>query len=69
MTQTNANPDNLHTVSAETLSKVLRDIDLLPKLDQWVVIDPQGNLYRGTIEQMTGVLMRQHPLMRPLSSM
>lgn len=64
MTQTATIPRDMQPVSVETLTRAMQEIGLLPKPDQWIVIDPQGRMYKGTVEQMTRLLVREHPLMR-----
>lgn len=64
MTQTAGTRDQLNPVSIETLTRAMQEIDLLPKPDQWIVIDPHGRMYKGTVEQMTRLLVQEHPLMR-----
>lgn len=64
MTQTCTMPRDMRPVSVETLTRAMREINLLPKPDQWLVVDPQGRMYKGTVEQMTRVLVQAHPLMR-----
>lgn len=58
-------PKSTQEVSVAALEQAMREIGLLTKPDQWLLIDPQGRMYRGTVEQMLAVLVRQHPLMRP----
>lgn len=61
---TSATPRDMQPVSVETLTRAMQEIDLLPKPDQWIVIDPQGRMYKGTVAQMTRLLVQEHPLMR-----
>lgn len=63
-TQTAAMPKDMQPVSLETLTRAMQEIDLLPKPDQWILIDPQGRMYKGTVEQMTRLLVQEHPLLR-----
>ena len=64
ITQAAGTWDKLKPVSMETLTRAMQEIDLLPKPDQWIVIDPHGRMYKGTVEQMTRPLVQEHPLMR-----
>jgi hypothetical protein len=34
----------------------------IPKNDQWVVVDAEGNIYKGTVEQVFGLVLKRHPL-------
>lgn len=62
--ETNATQHDTQPVSVEALTRAMQEIGLLPQPDQWIVIDPQGRMYEGTVEQMTRLLVREHPLMR-----
>lgn len=64
MDGTSSTTGDMKPVSLETLTRAMQEIDLLPKPDQWIVIDPQGRMYKGTVEQMTRLLVQEHPLMR-----
>lgn len=63
-TTTAATPRETQPVSFEALARAMEAIDLLPKPNQWIVIDPHGRMYKGTVEQMTMLLVQEHPLMR-----
>lgn len=68
MDATTATTGNLEPVRLETVLKAMEEISLLPKPDQWVVIDPHGRMYKGKVEDVTRVLMAEHPLLKtPLS--
>ena len=64
MDGTSAMPGDMKPVSLETLTRALQEIDLLPKPDQWIVIDPQGRMYKGKVEEVTRVLLAEHPLLK-----
>jgi hypothetical protein len=55
---------DMKPVSLETLTRAMQEIDLLPKPDQWIVVDPQGRMYKGTVEQVLPVLTAAHPLFK-----
>lgn len=59
-----ASTGNMKPVTIETMLNAMREIDLLPKLDQWIVVDPQGRMYHGTYEQVMPVMLAQHPLLK-----
>lgn len=48
---------NTTTVSVEAMTRVMQEIDLLPKPDQWTLIDPQGRFYTGKVEDVMRVLI------------
>lgn len=62
-TQTRAMPRDMQPVSVETMRRAMQEIDLLTKPDQWILVDPQGRMYKGTVEQMTRLLAQHHPLL------
>lgn len=35
--------------------------------NEWIVVDPQGQMFKGTVEEMTQILLREHPLLKNLS--
>jgi putative phage-type endonuclease len=59
---TEAMPRDIQPVSVETPTRAIPDIDLLQKPNQWTVIDPKGRMHKGTLEQMTQLLVQQRPL-------
>ena len=64
MDGTSAAIGDLKPVSLDTLTRAMQEIDLLPKPDQWIVIDPQGRMYKGKVEDVTRVLLAEHPLLK-----
>lgn len=64
MDRTSAATGDMKPVSLETLTKAMQEIDLLPKSDQWIVIDPHGRVHKGKVEDMTRVLLAEHPLLK-----
>lgn len=63
MSNTTASTGSTTPVSIEAMTKAMQEIDLLPKPDHWVVIDPQGRVYKGKVEDVTRVLLAEHPLL------
>jgi hypothetical protein len=62
-TPTRAMPRDIQPVSVETPTNAIQQgIDLMQKPNQWTVIDPQGRMHKGTLEQMTRLLVQQRPL-------
>jgi|GWRWMinimDraft_8_1066016.scaffolds.fasta_scaffold27916_1 hypothetical protein len=64
MDGTSAATGDMKPVSLETLTRTMQEIDLLPKPDQWIVIDPQGQMFKGKVEDVTRVLLAEHPLLK-----
>lgn len=63
-----ASTGNTEQVSLDAILKAVREIDMLQKPDQWIVIDPHGRMYKGTVEQVLPVLTAAHPMFKkPLS--
>jgi hypothetical protein len=62
MAATESNITDTKDMSFEALIKAMREADILPKPDKWTVIDPQGRIYQGTVDQMTILLAQAHPL-------
>lgn len=56
--------EDMQPVSMETMTRAMKEIDLLPKPDQWIVIDPQGRTYKGKVEQVLPVLTAAHPFFK-----
>ena len=67
MDVTSATTGDMKPVSLETLTRAMQEIDRLPKPDQWIVIDPQGRMYKGKVEEVIRVLLAEHPLLKRLS--
>jgi hypothetical protein len=62
-TMNEAMPRDIHPVSMETPTNAIHQgIDMLQKPNQWIVIDPQGRTHKGTLDQMTQLLMQQRQL-------
>jgi hypothetical protein len=48
--------------SLDDINKAVELIKSLPTLDQWLIVNPQGQMYKGTIEQMLPIMFKAHPL-------
>lgn len=55
---------NTTPISIEAIAKAMQEINLFPKPDKWVLIDPQGRVYVGKVEDVTRILMMEHPLLK-----
>ena len=64
MDGTSATTGDMKPVSLETLTRAMQE---MPKPDQWIVIDPQGRMYKGKVEEVIRVLLAEHPLLKRLS--
>jgi hypothetical protein len=57
-----------NTMTIEKILDAARSADkLISDNDKWIVIDPQGTIYTGKVEDVTRVLLAEHPLMKSLS--
>ncbi|MDP2263274.1 MAG: hypothetical protein Q8K24_08960 [Hydrogenophaga sp.] len=64
MNDTTATTGGTSTVSIAAMTRAMQEVDLLPLPDQWVVIDPQGRVYKGKVEDVARVLLAEHPLLK-----
>lgn len=64
MSNTTDTTGNTAPVSIAAMTKAKQEINLLPKPDQWVLIDPQGRVYTGSVTDVTRVLLMEHPLLK-----
>lgn len=64
MDMTTATTGGGSALTIEDMLETLRKVDALPKLDKWIVINPQGQVFTGTLEQVLPVLMREHPMVK-----
>ena len=62
-TQTSANPDS-SAFNLKTLEEAILKLRALPKNDQWLLVDPNGNLHKGDIHAIAYVIMCNHPIGR-----
>ncbi len=66
---TTGSTGNFNPPTPEQIRKAVDAIDAikaLPKLNEWMLFDPSGRAYKGTIEDITRVVLQHHPLMKPL---
>ena len=54
-------------ITVEELKRVMQEIDLLPKLEDWILAAPDGRVFKGKPEELLQVLMPYHPLLKPRS--
>lgn len=54
-----------------TMDKLLEAIEavknLPPPNDKWILVNPQGEMMVGTVEQILPHIVRQHPLFKTIS--
>ena len=52
------------TLTMDTLREAIEKIKAIPEATQWLVVDPQGRMYEGTVEQVMSFVMIRHPLFK-----
>jgi hypothetical protein len=52
------------SLNLKTLEEAILELRSLPKNDQWLLVDPNGNLHKGDISAVAYVIMRNHPINR-----
>lgn len=55
----------MSTMTLELLQEMIDKLKAIPKNDQWVLINPEGEIYKGTVQQMSLILLKRHPLCQP----
>ena len=63
MTNTTTKSDG-SMITLENIREAVLKLDGLPKSDKWIVINPQGQAFTGTVEQVLPILMQEHPLIK-----
>jgi putative phage-type endonuclease len=61
-TTTEAMPRDMLHVSVKTPTRAMQEIELSHKPNLWFVTDPQGRTHKGTLEQMTQLLVQQRQI-------
>lgn len=62
---TTASTSNMKPISAADIERAMREIDLLPKNKDWLLMDPAGNYWKtDDIAVLMGVLAQHHPLLK-----
>lgn len=61
-TITTATNHTIPSPTVEGMRRMIEEIRSLTVKDQWMLIDPQGRAYIGTVQQVLPVLMGAHPL-------
>lgn len=56
------------SISICDIEAAAKKIDELSKDAKWVVIKPNGQIYSGSYEDIVGVVLQDHPLLKPISS-
>lgn len=61
---TTASTSNMKPLTAADIERAMREIDLLPKNKDWLLMDPNGNCWKtDNIAVLMGVLAQHHPLL------
>lgn len=67
MTDTTASTSTQQPVSLETMLHAMREIDLLPKNTEWMLVSPDGRMWKGEPTELLKVLMPHHPLLKGIT--
>jgi hypothetical protein len=61
-TYTSANP-NAHSLSLDELERVVKDLEKLMLPDEWMLMSPDGRVWKGDVQKLILVLAPHHPLL------
>lgn len=50
------------SLTMQDLKDAITKLKATPKNDQWLLISPTGEAYKGTVKQILPLLMKHHPL-------
>lgn len=64
MSDTTATTGPMQPVSLEKIHQVVRELELVPRLTEWVLCSPDGKMWKGKPEELLQVLMPHHPLLK-----
>ena len=68
MSATTASAGTTKTITIADLQRAMREIDLLPKNKDWLLVDPAGNCWKtDDVAVLMGILAQHHPLLKPIS--
>lgn len=63
---TASNESDLGALNFKTLEEAILKLRALPKNDQWLLVDPNGTVFKGSnIEAILRVIMQNHPISEP----
>lgn len=51
-------------IALDQIERAMREVDLLPKNDEWTLGSPDGKVWRGDVRHIFMVLAPHHPLLR-----
>lgn len=65
MSATTASTSNMKSLSIADIERAMREIDLLPKNKDWLLMDPNGNCWKtDDVAALMGILAAHHPMLR-----
>jgi hypothetical protein len=53
-------------LTKEILMEATEKLKAIPKNDKWLVVNPEGQMFTGTAEQLLPLLIQGHPLFKPV---
>lgn len=60
--------NGMSPLTLDQLERAMREVDLLPKNDGWMLVSPDGKVWRGDVQHIFMVLAPHHPLLKPGSN-
>jgi len=64
MTDGTATTFTTRPVSVAGMEQAMREIGLLPKQTDWVLVSPEGRVWKGDLPHVFSVLVAHHPLFK-----
>lgn len=62
---TTVSTSTMQTLTLADLERAMREIDLLPKNKDWLLVDPNGNCWKtDDVAKLIGVLAQHHPYLK-----
>lgn len=52
-------------ISPEKIHKAMQDVGLIPRPNKWILLSPEGVMWKGSPEELLAVLIPHHPLLNP----
>lgn len=56
--------NGMSPLTLDQLERAMREVDLLPKNDEWMLVSPDGKVWRGDVQHIFMVLAPHHPLLK-----
>lgn len=53
------------TLTMEVLLEAIAKLKAMPKNEDWLVVTPEGQIYKGLVTDLLPILLKRHPLCQP----